>query len=127
MIWGILCGTIGTILCNAEKNGLFLFDSFSGGLIPLNKNLWSLSFILCMAGLAFILLTICYYLIDRLNVWAGWPFIYVGMNSIAIYTIHEIFSEFFPASFKNDGTHEMILISNIIGVSFWLTIAYLMH
>lgn len=39
VIWGIIFASIGTLLCKGEKNG---------GWIPLNKNLWSPSFIFVM-------------------------------------------------------------------------------
>jgi heparan-alpha-glucosaminide N-acetyltransferase len=57
--------------------------------IPLNKNLYSMSYIFLMAGTAGILLSICYILIDipesRWFEYSFMPFIVLGMNSIAIY------------------------------------------
>ena len=38
--------------------------SLNDGLIPINKNLWSISFIMATASMAFILLTSMYLLID---------------------------------------------------------------
>jgi hypothetical protein len=43
-----------------------------------------LSFILALAGMAFLLLTIMYLLVDVANVWTGSPLIYVGMNPILV-------------------------------------------
>lgn len=76
IFWGIICCAIATGLCAGSKND---------GVIPLNKNLWSLSFVLLMAGFGFISLTIFYWLIDIWRVWDGAPFRYVGLNSIFIY------------------------------------------
>jgi heparan-alpha-glucosaminide N-acetyltransferase len=61
---------------------------FSG--IPLNKNLYSLSYIFLMAGSSGLLLTAFYILIDipksRVSEYFVMPLIVIGMNSIAIYT-----------------------------------------
>ncbi|CAF3427532.1 unnamed protein product [Rotaria sp. Silwood1] len=48
------------------------------GWIPINKNLWSFSFILVLAGLAFIILTILYLLIDVYKWFTGEPFLWLG-------------------------------------------------
>jgi heparan-alpha-glucosaminide N-acetyltransferase len=95
-----------------------------GGIVPINKNLWSISYIFLTAGLAFWLFSFCYYLIDVRKSWDGWPFIYIGMNSIAIYLSHECFNLYFPFSYKNNGSHFSMLLSNILGVLSWLLAAY---
>ena len=61
-----------------------------GGPIPVNKNLWSTSFIFLMAGTGSILLLVLLYLIDYKKLWAGKPFLFVGMNSILYYCTHEV-------------------------------------
>ncbi|KAK2567038.1 Heparan-alpha-glucosaminide N-acetyltransferase [Acropora cervicornis] len=48
------------------------------GAIPLNKNLWSVSFIFATGGMAFMLLTFCYLLVDVLGWWSGAPFVFPG-------------------------------------------------
>ena len=63
-------GGLGLVLCEGQKNE---------GVIPLNKNLWSLSFILVMGGSAFILLAIFHFVIDIILWWSGAPFKYPGM------------------------------------------------
>ena len=118
-LWGIFFGVIGTILCYGRANG---------GPIPINKNLWSLSFILAMAGSANVVLTICYFLIDLSNIWNGAPFIYIGMNPILIYLSHEILNYYPPFSwYIAVPTHMNLLTMNLVGVSSWLLIAYYMH
>ena len=57
------------MLCEGMKNG---------GMIPLNKNLWSLSFVLVMGGSAFFLLAGLYFVIDVILWWNGAPFKYPG-------------------------------------------------
>lgn len=53
---------------------------------PINKNLWSSSFVLHTTGLSLILLSVFYYVIDVLN-YKSWAFFFkvIGMNSILIY------------------------------------------
>jgi len=53
---------------------------------PINKNLWSSSFVLHVGGLSLILLSVFYYIIDVLG-YKKWAFFFtvIGMNSILIY------------------------------------------
>lgn len=100
------------------------------GWIPINKNLWSLSFILAMASMGYIALIICYLIIDVFDVWDGTPFVFPGANSIVVYFGSEILQGFFPFSFKpqdpNNPTHSEALASSLIGVSCWVVISYYM-
>ena len=53
---------------------------------PINKNLWSSSFVLLVGGISLILLSIFYYIID-VKGYQKWAFFFriIGMNSILIY------------------------------------------
>jgi predicted acyltransferase len=53
---------------------------------PINKNLWSSSFVLNVGGYSLILMSIFYYIIDVLG-YKKWAFFFkvIGMNSILIY------------------------------------------
>ncbi len=53
---------------------------------PINKNLWSSSFVLHVGGLSLLLLSLFYYIIDVLE-YKQWAFFFkvIGMNSILIY------------------------------------------
>lgn len=44
----------------------------------------SLSFVLCMAGFAFVLLAFCYVTIDVYKVWSGAPFYFPGKDECFI-------------------------------------------
>lgn len=67
--------------------------------IPLNKNLWSLSFVLLTAGLACWGQAACVAVVDMSAAhgssstcrwrwrWSGWPLLAVGKNSIAVYVL----------------------------------------
>jgi predicted acyltransferase len=53
---------------------------------PINKNLWSSSFVLNVGGLSLLLMALFYYIIDVLG-YVKWAFFFkvIGMNSILIY------------------------------------------
>jgi len=53
---------------------------------PINKNLWTSSYVLFTAGFALVLLALCYWLIDARG-WRGWaaPFVWYGMNPLALF------------------------------------------
>jgi predicted acyltransferase len=55
---------------------------------PINKNLWTSSFVVFTAGAAALALAICYWLID-VRGWRWWtkPFVILGMNAIALYVL----------------------------------------
>ncbi len=114
-IYGLVFGSIGTLLCEAQE--------FSGWM-PLSKNLWSLSFVLCMAGTGCLMLAVCYIVVDVFQIWNGAPFIYVGMNSIVIYVGSETLQPYFPFSYQVAQLHSHILATNLIGVAAWHLIAY---
>ena len=58
---------------------------------PINKNLWTSSFVAFTGGMAIIIFDLCYYIIDfkKHTQWAK-PFIIFGLNSIAAYVLTEI-------------------------------------
>ena len=53
---------------------------------PINKNLWTSSFVMLVGGISLILLSLFYYIIDVLG-YKKWAFFFkvIGMNSILIY------------------------------------------
>jgi len=93
--------------------------------VPVNKNLWSLSFILLQvlpprplplpthtpppppsqSGLGNILLSLYYVVVDVKMWWAGNPLRAMGMNSILLYCSHEIFQGYFPFTIPGPNTH----------------------
>jgi predicted acyltransferase len=64
-----------------------------GGIwFPINKNLWTSSYVLFTAGCALVCLAICYWAVD-VKLSRGWwtrPFIIFGTNAIAAYVISEV-------------------------------------
>ena len=55
---------------------------------PINKALWTSSYVALTAGLALLLLALCYWLID-VRGWRGWtkPFVILGSNAITLYVL----------------------------------------
>uniref|UniRef100_A0A3P8UHX6 Si:dkey-192p21.6 n=1 Tax=Amphiprion percula TaxID=161767 RepID=A0A3P8UHX6_AMPPE len=100
-----------------------------GGFIPVNKNLWSLSFVLCMGCFSFLLLGAMYFVIDIKGWWAGQPFVYPGMNSIFVYVGHSLLGFYFPFSWEMrfQESHWEFLLQSLWGSSLWVLIAYLLY
>jgi predicted acyltransferase len=61
---------------------------------PINKNLWTSTFVLFTGGFAMLLLAVCYWVVD-LRGWKKWaaPFLVFGMNAILAYALAAIVSE----------------------------------
>jgi predicted acyltransferase len=57
---------------------------------PINKNLWSSSFVCCAGGWSLLLFALFYLIVDVVG-WSKWalPFRVIGMNSITIYLAQE--------------------------------------
>jgi heparan-alpha-glucosaminide N-acetyltransferase len=113
-IWAVLLTGLGALLCEGSLND---------GWIPINKNLWSLSFVFVLSGMGFFLLLVCYLFIDVYKIWTGAPFYFAGMNAIALYCGHEFFSQRAPVYFKVPETHAALLAINMWGTTFWILVS----
>ncbi|XP_066576499.1 heparan-alpha-glucosaminide N-acetyltransferase isoform X2 [Amia ocellicauda] len=120
LIWGFVLGIISAILTKCSRDR---------GFIPVNKNLWSLSYITTLGCFAFVLLFITYYTVDVKRWWSGAPFFYPGMNSILIYVGHEVFADYFPFKWKmmNSQSHAEHLTQNLVATSVWVLVSYLLY
>uniref|UniRef100_G3PTN2 Heparan-alpha-glucosaminide N-acetyltransferase n=1 Tax=Gasterosteus aculeatus aculeatus TaxID=481459 RepID=G3PTN2_GASAC len=120
LTWGLLLGVISTILtkCSTDR-----------GLIPVNKNLWSLSYVTTLACFAYVLLVLVYYAVDVKGWWSGAPFYYPGMNSILVYVGHEVFKDYFPFRWRmaNSQSHGEHLAQNLVATSCWILISYVLY
>ena len=114
MVWG----SIATILCEGKKDG---------GIIPINKNLWSMSYCLAMSASAYVLLSVFYYIIEVKKLWNGYPFTYPGKNSILVYVGHEVVAGWFPFDWSSKETHTNMMARNMTGTTVWVIIAYYLH
>ncbi|KAF6041485.1 hypothetical protein EB796_000210 [Bugula neritina] len=116
--WAVVLGAIALLLTCASQNE---------GWIPLNKNLWSASFVIALAAMAYFLLCFLYVVIDVKEYWTGAPFIYPGMNSIFIYMGSETLGNLVPVSFLVSNTHLTQLFMNLWSTTFWVLVAAYMH
>jgi heparan-alpha-glucosaminide N-acetyltransferase len=112
---GGLALALGGTLCGFKQHG---------GAIPVNKNLWSTSFVLVCGGGGFWMLALLYLVVDVWSAWDGAPFRYTGMNSIVVYAGSEILESFFPFFFASSPrSHWGHLASNVLGAAVWNAIA----
>ncbi|XP_059422219.1 heparan-alpha-glucosaminide N-acetyltransferase [Carassius carassius] len=120
LIWALILGISAAILSKCTRDE---------GFIPVNKNLWSLSFVTCMGCMSFVLLGLMYFVVDIKEWWAGQPFIYPGMNSIFVYVGHSLLGFYFPFSWEMrfQDSHWEQLFQNIWGTALWVFIAYLLY
>jgi predicted acyltransferase len=123
----------GLFLVGALVTGLGFVWSAAGDL-PLNKNLWTSSFVLVTGGLSLGLLGLFYLLVD---VWRLKPvfffFIVIGMNPITIYLLEGRLVDFEkPAEFLFEGAigqtatayQDLLRASAVIGIE-WLVLFFL--
>lgn len=110
VLFGILTGSYLKKKINEyEKvSSLFVWGFFAvvGGYIvsiwfPINKNLWTSSYVLLTTGMALIFLATCYWLIDikGYKKWAV-PFLIYGSNAITVYTLSGIIARILVFLFK---------------------------
>ena len=108
-LMGIFTGLI--LLSKQEKKATLLFG-LGGALIlvgygwdlffPINKALWTSSFVLVTAGWANIVLALIYYLTDVKKLQFGSIFRYAGANAIVVYFLSSFITKLFY-SIKVDG------------------------
>lgn len=111
-----------SLICLILYSALTQFD-MSNGLIPVNKNLWTLTYTLITGFSSFIIFSFLYFIIDIKSIWTGNPFIFLGMNSIVFYICHSLFSTTFPCQWVVANTHLSKLLLNIWGSLFWTMIS----
>ncbi|XP_077574670.1 heparan-alpha-glucosaminide N-acetyltransferase [Stigmatopora nigra] len=120
LIWGFFLGIISAALTKCSTNH---------GFIPVNKNLWSLSYVTTLGCFAYVLLVLVYYIVDVKKWWSGAPFFYPGMNSILVYVGHEVLENYFPFHWRmvNTQSHAEHLTQNLVAVSCWVLISYVLY
>uniref|UniRef100_A0A2K6GMS5 Heparan-alpha-glucosaminide N-acetyltransferase n=1 Tax=Propithecus coquereli TaxID=379532 RepID=A0A2K6GMS5_PROCO len=118
--WGCILGLISVALTKGSENE---------GFIPVNKNLWSISYVTTLGSFAFFILLVLYPVVDVRGLWTGAPFFYPGMNSILVYVGHEVFENYFPFQWKleDNQSHKEHLTQNIVATAVWVLIAYILY
>ena len=98
----------------------------------MNKNLWSPSFVLILAGWANAILAGLFVVVDARKWWDGAPFRFVGANSLAVYLVSETLKKNAPfvtywSSQGNFASHAQSLTSNAAFVVTLLVVARFWH
>ncbi|XP_054768938.2 heparan-alpha-glucosaminide N-acetyltransferase-like isoform X1 [Lytechinus pictus] len=119
LIWGMAL-----ITCSAVLSKCHLAD----GWIPINKTLWSVSYIALTGGLAFVAEALLHFLIDVTHFWSGSPIIYMGMNSILLYLGVGVLKDYLPFTWHPFyDNHSESAIMSVWSAFFWLFIAYVLY
>ncbi|KAM4709548.1 heparan-alpha-glucosaminide N-acetyltransferase [Discoglossus pictus] len=119
-MWSVLMGVLSAIITKCSTNE---------GFIPVNKNMWSISYVTTLSCFAFFLLLLIYFLVDVQKLWSGAPFFYPGMNSILVYVGHEVFENYFPFRWKmrDIQSHGEHLTQNLLATSIWVLISFILY
>jgi len=93
---------------------------------PINKNLWSSSFVLWCAGLSLLLLAAFYFVIDVAK-FRGWilPFVVIGSNSILIYMVQrfvhlEKYAKYFTSESLQHAAWYALALTIVVLAIKWL-------
>ncbi|XP_058381311.1 heparan-alpha-glucosaminide N-acetyltransferase isoform X2 [Diceros bicornis minor] len=71
--WSCFLGLISVALTKVSENE---------GFIPVNKNLWSISYVTTLSSFAFFILLVLYPVVDVKGLWTGTPFFYPGKSPL---------------------------------------------
>ena len=90
---------------------------------PLNKALWTSSYVLATSGLALLTLGFCYWLIDikGYSRWA-WPFKVFGANALALFVFTGFFARMIAAYRVNGPDGQLISIGHWVMLNVYLPI-----
>jgi predicted acyltransferase len=96
---------------------------------PINKNMWTSSYVLLSAGIATILLGLCYSIYDvsqrqktsRVVRSLSWPCIVFGSNAITAYVMSTVWEKAFGLIHIHDGAHTIspLMWLNKYGFQHW--------
>ncbi|KAL0883717.1 hypothetical protein ABMA27_015832 [Loxostege sticticalis] len=119
LAWGLVFALSGALLAGFSREH---------GVIPINKNLWSMSFVLVTSACCLVLLSICYTLTDAWRIWNGGPFRAPGLNAIALYVGHSLCAHLFPFHWRVPlmRTHALRLVEATWGTALWVIVAHVM-
>lgn len=72
--------------------GFLLLGALWGLYFPMNKTLWTSSYVLWTSGIALLLLMLCYFFIDLKKIPWGWHVLStMGQHALTLYVLHIIF------------------------------------
>jgi len=118
---------------------LFVAGTVWGRWFPVNKNLWTSSYVLVAAGIAMVVLALLNWLVDgRTEPWPGWlrvstwPWFVFGSNAIAAFTVSVVFVKamiFFKIADEDGDKHSLwaLTYENVFarhGSNEWTSLAF---
>ena len=95
-------------------------------IIPINQQLYSVSYVLICNGIA----TVCFLVLFLLSIkhfWNGWPFKTVGKNALFILSWQQFMTNRFPFGFLHNGNHFDATLSAMLNCSIWMIVAVFLH
>ncbi len=118
VLLGLLTGQLLNSDYSKKDKALYMYVAGSLGLLagviinqwfPINKGLWTSSYVLLTGGFALHFLAFCYWLIDIKKV-QGWtkPFVMFGMNALAVYVMSSLVAKLLVMIPAPVGTAETI-------------------
>ena len=149
-LFGVLIGRILDVLNNRVfllfgSAILFLISGYILNIwFPINKAIWSSSFVLVTCGWGTLILGLIYYLTDIKKVKIGSIFKYAGMNAITVYFLSSFISSiFYQTKIGNTNIHSRLyeivfehdflsdklssLLYALVVVGFYLGLGYVMY
>lgn len=146
VLLGLLTGQLLNAELSKKDQALYMFVAGNVGLVagfivdiwfPINKGLWTSSYVLLTGGMALHFLTFCYWLIDIKGVkWWTRPFVMYGMNALAVYVLSSLAAKLLgmiPAPFGTGGSlkgmiyQELLLpLASPINASLMFAIGYVL-
>lgn len=119
----VICGVVQSLL-----GLLFCLFSEEGGL-PLNKQLWSVSFALLTSGTAFLMLALLHVFVDITSLWVGSPLFKAGLNTMLLYAGHTVLRYSLPFSWTpvSNKNYTEFVIMDVITITFWIVASKLAY
>ncbi|CAG9792927.1 unnamed protein product [Diatraea saccharalis] len=119
VFWSIIFGVCGGGMCMFTKNGFA---------IPVNKNLWSLSYCLVTSSMALFMKALLYFIVDLKSKWGGRPLYYAGQNALFLYIGSELLKKHFPLLwYISAPTHAQLLATHAAAMLIWLAVGVALY
>ncbi|HXW04324.1 MAG TPA: hypothetical protein VD833_03760 [Vicinamibacterales bacterium] len=146
MIFGLLAGgllkerrtareTLRTLVIFGAAGVVVGFLLHTVGICPIVKRIWTPSWAIFSAGWVTLILALVYYAVDVRHPRWAFPFVVVGMNSIAMYVLVHVATDFVGRSFRihlGTGVFELLgpaLAPVLLGAAtllvFWLVLFWM--
>lgn len=91
---------------------------------PINKNIWTSSYVIFTAGFALVILGLCYWVID-VKSWRAWaaPFVWYGMNPLALFVFSGLLARMMGIWKATNSAGQSVSLKAYIYDSFFVPLA----